>query len=148
MELQLLPTPHSRTSRSCAPSRQPNDIRYHSDIEGPSLDLQLSNGFQPSNDSMLGRDVCRGGSKKSLKWQESDQNQIGSIERQYVEHVREMTQREMQLAQSELSCARHMWERAQEEVEKVENMRAKATRWIDSTCMEITCQSCNKVFRR
>lgn len=53
----------------------------------------------------------------------------------------------MELAQSEFARARHMWERAHEEVEKAEKMKEKAMRRIDSTCMEITCQACRQRFR-
>ncbi|XP_024973321.1 protein indeterminate-domain 16-like [Cynara cardunculus var. scolymus] len=154
MELQLLPTPHPRGSRSRDPTWSSGSIRFQSDNTryqmGPSLDLQLSNSSRPVgsslDDCILG-DLSHKGSTKALKWQEADQIRITSTEKAYVERVREMTQREMDLAQSELSCARHMWERAQEDVARAENMKAKATHWIDSTCMEITCQACRQTFR-
>ncbi|KAI3512810.1 hypothetical protein L1887_20129 [Cichorium endivia] len=157
-ELQLLPTPHTRASLSRAPSwsrgslrLQSNDMQYLSDVAGPSLDLQLSNDFHPTrqsldDDCLLGTNVGLMGSIEALQWQ-ADQNRVVSKEKAYVEHVREMTQREMELAQSELSYARSMWERAQKEVERVEKMKAKATRYIDSTCKEITCQACRQIFR-
>ncbi|KAL4559796.1 hypothetical protein LXL04_031942 [Taraxacum kok-saghyz] len=149
MELQLLPTPHSRESLSRAPSwsrgsirLQSNDMQCLSDVAGPSLDLQLSNSFQPTRLEI----VNQMDSTEAPKWQ-NDQIQIASTEKAYIEHIREMAQREMELAQSELSYARNMWERAQKEVERVERMKAKATRYIDSTCKEITCQACRQIFR-
>ncbi|GJZ35317.1 protein indeterminate-domain 16 [Tanacetum coccineum] len=160
MELQLLPTPNRRASRSHGPtwpsnttSSHSNNIQYHSNIANPSLDLQLSNTFQPSRPSpdddecALGMDLgCRSRVEAS-KWKQTDQIQRTSMENEYVERLKEMTHREMELAQSELSCARHMWERAQEEVDRVEKMKAKATCSIDPTCMEITCQACRRIFR-
>ncbi|KAI3684429.1 hypothetical protein L6452_33653 [Arctium lappa] len=154
MELQLLPTPHTKACRSHDPTWSSGLTRFRSDNTqypvGPSLDLQLSNSFQPvgpSLDDCMSGDLGHRGATKSLKWQEADQIRITSTEKAYVERVRELTQREMDLAQSELSCARHMWERAQEEVARAEKMKAKATHWIDSTCMEITCQACRQIFR-
>jgi RNase P subunit RPR2 len=79
-----------------------------------------------------------------LKWQAAEQIKLAAIEKAYAERVRELTRREMELAQSEFAKARHMWQRAREEVEKAESMKEKATRKIDSTCMEITCQSCRQ----
>jgi len=73
---------------------------------------------------------------------------VAAMEKAYAERVRELTRREMELAQTEFARARHMWERAREEVEKAERMKERATRQIDSTCMEITCQSCRQRFRR
>nr|XP_043637255.1 protein indeterminate-domain 16-like [Erigeron canadensis] len=153
LELQLLPTQNTITSQSRASSWSTNstkylysDVQYHSNIASPSLDLQLSNSsFQSVRPSENNND--HRGSTNSLKWQIANQNRMESMEKAYVERVREMTQREMELARSEMSCARHMWERAQEEVERAEKMKEKATRWIDSTCMEITCQACKQTFR-
>ena len=154
MEFQLLPTPHTRASQSRDPTWSSGSIRLRSDNteypSGPSLDLQLSNSFHsvgPSLDDCMLGDLGHRGSTKAQKWEETDQIRITSTERSYVERVREMTQREMDLARSELSCARHMWEIAQEAVARAEKMKAKATHWIDSTCMEITCQACRQTFR-
>ncbi|PWA98276.1 hypothetical protein CTI12_AA021650 [Artemisia annua] len=158
MELQLLPTPKTRASRSHGPTwpsntsrSQSNNIQYHSNIANPSLDLQLSNSFQPSRpspeDCALGMDLGCTSHNEALNWKQNDQIQRTSMENEYVERLKEMTQREMELAQSELSCARYMWERAHEEVERVEKMKAKATRTNGSACMEITCQACRRKFR-
>lgn len=84
---------------------------------------------------------------EALKWQAAEQIRLAAIEKAYAERVRELTRREMELAQSEFTRARQMWERAREEVEKAERMKERATRQIDSTCMEITCQSCRQRFR-
>ncbi|KAJ6970769.1 hypothetical protein NC653_035141 [Populus alba x Populus x berolinensis] len=84
---------------------------------------------------------------EALKWQAAEQIKLAAIEKAYAERVRDLTRREMELAQSEFARARHMWQRAREEVEKAERMKEKATRQIDSTCMEITCQSCRQRFK-
>ncbi|KAK9278215.1 hypothetical protein L1049_027776 [Liquidambar formosana] len=161
-ELQLLPTPNSAASSSHMPP-WPSDssMKFRSTIsdpfDAPSLDLQLSislRPIRPPSDCVLGSPICEYGNVKSetncveaLKWQAAEQIRLAAMEKAYAERVRELTRREMELAQSEFSRARHMWERAREEVEKAERMKERATRRIDSTCMEITCQSCRQRFR-
>ncbi|XWS60265.1 hypothetical protein CRYUN_Cryun07bG0021600 [Craigia yunnanensis] len=164
-ELQLLPTQLSIASSSQMSSRasDSSSLRYRSmaaasdQYEGPSLDLQLSISLrpiqQPSNCVIAGP-ICDFGDVKadtscveSLKWQAAEQIRLAAIEKAYAERVRELTKREMEMAQSEFSRARHMWQRAREEVEKAERMKERATRQTDSTCMEITCQSCRQRFR-
>ncbi|KAJ4974893.1 hypothetical protein NE237_008067 [Protea cynaroides] len=123
-----------------------------------SLDLQLSISLQPFrqpsdcilagplNEHVLNTDTdfsC----VEALKWQAAEQIRLAAIEKAYAERLRELTRREMELAQSEFACARQMWERAQEAVEKAERMKANATRQIDSMRMEITCHACRQQFR-
>ncbi|XP_076895165.1 protein indeterminate-domain 14-like [Bidens hawaiensis] len=132
-ELQLLPTKYS-----CDSPWPSDSIRYRSD-NAPSLDLQLSISLRPA-DSENGR-------LEAVKWHAEDQVRIATMEKAYAERVREMTRREMELAQSEFSRARHMWERAREDVARVEKLKERATRRIDSSCMEITCQACRQIFR-
>ena len=164
-ELQLLPNPLSIASSSQMSSRASgsSSLRHRStaaasdQYEGPSLDLQLSISLrsiqQPSNCAITGSIYDFGDVKadtscvESLKWQAAEQIRLAAIEKAYAERVRELTKREMEMAQSEFARARHMWQRVREEVEKAERMKERATRQIDSTCMEITCQSCRQRFR-
>lgn len=127
-ELQLLPSPTPRW-----PSQLSSYINYQSNnnFEPPSLDLQLS---VPDG---IG----------TVKWQATEQTRLAALEKEYVEHLRDVTRREMEMAQSEFSRARVMWERAREEMEQAEKLKRKAMRWINPSCMEITCQSCRKKFR-
>ncbi|KAI3880264.1 hypothetical protein MKX03_031760 [Papaver bracteatum] len=84
----------------------------------------------------------------ALKWQTAEQIRLAKLEKAYAERVRELTRREMELAQSEFARARHIWQIAREDVEKAERLKERATRRVDSTCMEITCQSCRRRFLR
>ncbi|KAF3436890.1 hypothetical protein FNV43_RR19643 [Rhamnella rubrinervis] len=145
---------------------------HHRPFEGSStLDLQLSISLRPittpaSDYHVLAGPICeyhddhddheedmKGGGEttssrvESLKWQATEQIRLAAMEKAYAERVRELTKKEMELAQTEFARARHMWERAREEVERAERMKERATRQIDSTCMEITCQSCRQRFR-
>ncbi|XP_022770438.1 protein indeterminate-domain 16-like [Durio zibethinus] len=165
-ELQLLPIPLAIASSSHMSSRasDSSSLMYRSttaantdQYEGPSLDLQLSISLRPierPSNCVLEGSICDFGDGKaetscveSLKWQAAEQIRLAAIEKAYAERVREFTKREMEMAQSEFARARHMWQRAREEVAKAERMKERATRQIDSTCMEITCQSCRQRFR-
>ncbi|XWS37116.1 hypothetical protein CRYUN_Cryun19dG0015800 [Craigia yunnanensis] len=164
-ELQLLPTPLAIASSSQMSSRtsDSSSLRHRSAMaasdqyEGPSLDLQLSISLRPiqqPSSCVTAGPICDFGDVntntsyvESLKWQAAEQIRLASIEKAYAERVRELTKGEMEMAQSEFARARHLWQRAREEVEKAERMKERATRQIDSTCMEVTCQSCRQRFR-
>ncbi|XP_023516632.1 protein indeterminate-domain 16-like isoform X1 [Cucurbita pepo subsp. pepo] len=160
-ELQLLPTPHTIASSSSSShmSSRPSasSMRFRSDPyeAGPgSLDLQLSISVRPIRPTaecvFKYEEVMKpeaAGCVEALKWQAAEQIRLAAMEKAYAERVRELTKREIELAQTEFGRARQMWERAREEVEKAERMKERATRQMDSTCMEITCQSCRQRFR-
>ncbi|KAK4749645.1 hypothetical protein SAY87_027094 [Trapa incisa] len=173
-ELQLLPTPHpinataptsSSNSSAHLSMKSHGHDHYSYDVAPSALDLQLSISLRPIHHSRpVDQEECHisGGhlicdhdqygpetasSVKALKWHAAEQIRLATIEKAYAERVRELTRREMELAQSEFSRARNMWERAREEVDKAEKMKERAIRRIDSTCMEITCQSCRQRFR-
>ncbi|XP_073269052.1 uncharacterized protein [Primulina huaijiensis] len=167
-EMQLFSTiPHHAAASSSypPPSWGPTDS-YRSLIdhfESPSLDLKLSISVSPvlkppsDNNGVLLRSKVResyndhmkidSSCVEALKWQAAEQIRLASMEKSYAERLRELTRREMELAQAEFARARNIWERTREEVERVEKMKDRATRKIDSTCMEITCQSCRIKFR-
>ncbi|KAM7254044.1 hypothetical protein ACFE04_027247 [Oxalis oulophora] len=154
-ELQLLPSQQPSSSRilqipdSSFRYRSSDHHHHHHQFEGPSLDLQLSISLRPIHQQNSTSCVIKGPIRdvEALKWQAAEQIRLAAMEKAYAERVRELTRREMELAQSEFARARQMWERAREEVEKAERLKEKATRQIDSTCMEITCQSCRQRFR-
>ncbi|MQL94045.1 hypothetical protein Taro_026689 [Colocasia esculenta] len=84
---------------------------------------------------------------QALKWHAAEQIRLAAVEKAYAEQVRELTRREMESAEKEFARARLVWERAREEVDKAERMKELATRKINSTCTEVTCQSCRQRFR-
>ncbi|KAL6957560.1 hypothetical protein U1Q18_042632 [Sarracenia purpurea var. burkii] len=167
-ELQFLPTAKPISSPSRIPSRWSSGpaIKFRSTMadQGPPLDLQLSISARPIAPPPATAEDCvvtknplgnsTGGSMpeydggvEALKWQAAEQIRLAAVEKAYAERVRELTKREMEMAQSELARARLMWERAREEVDRAERMKERASRQIDSACMEITCQSCKQKFR-
>ncbi|KAD2806093.1 hypothetical protein E3N88_39470 [Mikania micrantha] len=145
LELQLLPAPAPDHAGALYSRMSPwtlDLMRYRSDniqipleiSAGPSLDLQLSIRPAPESFCFIESENETRIRLEELKWHA------------YAERVREMTKREMELAQSELTRARHMWEHAREEMERAEKMKQRATRRINSSCMEITCQACSQKF--
>ncbi|KAI8543982.1 hypothetical protein RHMOL_Rhmol08G0259700 [Rhododendron molle] len=145
----LLPSPQGTASSSKIPSwpsESPMKFRstasdHHSSYDGGSLDLQLSISVRPITRPPSANRT------EAMRWQAAEQIRLAAVEKAYAERVREMTRREMELAQAEFARARHVWERAREEVDKAERMKERATRRVDSACMEITCQSCRQKFR-
>ncbi|XP_027074087.1 uncharacterized protein [Coffea arabica] len=162
-ELQLLPadsqtTPSSSNASAWPSSESSIKLRSTTDpFEGPSLDLQLSISFRTIRTGTTAKDYTNNdnlmmksdpsGRVEALKWQAAEEIRLAAMEKAYAERVRELSRREMELAQTEFARARNMWERARDEVEKAEKLKERATRQMDSTCMEITCQSCRQKFR-
>ncbi|KAK9117559.1 hypothetical protein Sjap_016506 [Stephania japonica] len=158
-ELQLLPTPSTRriTGWALGPPVS-SKLAVAEPVEVPSLDLQLSINHQPirrtSDFMQKRRPVCKNGDAKidlsrieALRWHSAEQIRLAAIEKAYAEQIRELTKREMELAQSEFVRARLIWKKVQEDVENAERQKARATHQIDSSCMEITCQACQQRFR-
>ncbi|GAB4860436.1 hypothetical protein Ancab_035595 [Ancistrocladus abbreviatus] len=146
------------TSHHTPSKAPPFDLHHHyhhhliHQHQGPSpspssssLDLQLSISLQPIGPMIRPNDPP--GCIQALKGQASEQIRLAALEKAYAERVRELTRREMELAQAEFARARLMWERAKEEVAKAEKMKENATRQTDSSCLEITCHSCRQRFR-
>ncbi|KAK4362461.1 hypothetical protein RND71_017702 [Anisodus tanguticus] len=161
-ELHFLSTHPNAANSSSWPSDSSANIRSSESLEPPSLDLQLSISVRPikppsDHQGVLIRPVNHNnhyndvrfdsGYVEALKWQAAEQIRLAAIEKAYAERVRELSRREIELAQSEFARARTMWERAKEEVESAEKLKERATRRIDPTCMEVTCQSCSQKFR-
>eukprot|EP01018_Ginkgo_biloba_P003451 Gb_29495 [translate_table: standard] len=83
---------------------------------------------------------------EAVKQQAREELRIASAEKAYAEHARELTKRQMELAEAELASAKRIREQAQAELSRAELLREHATRRIDATCLEITCQSCRRLF--
>lgn len=161
-ELQLIPThlSHKPSSTYLSSWAGPSGSSRSSESEPfdtSSLDLQLSISLQPLRpppECVMARPLREYGERnidirciEALKWQAAEQFRLATIEKAYAEQVRELTRREMELAHSEFARARHIWEKAQEEVEKAERLKARATRRSNSACVEITCQACRRNFQ-
>ncbi|KAG6520052.1 protein indeterminate-domain 16-like [Zingiber officinale] len=103
-----------------------------------NLDLSIStSSLRPSSNEESVR--CE------LKRQSEEQIRVATLENAYAERVREMTRRELELAEQDFARARLIWERAREEMEKVERMKEIASR-VNSSCLEISCHNCHQRF--
>ncbi|XP_042455351.1 protein indeterminate-domain 16-like [Zingiber officinale] len=118
-----------------------NDASNH-----PLVDLNLSMGFSglDSSDEESNLYTKR---KKELHQQAAEQIRVATAENAFAERMRELTRRELELAERDFARARAIWERAKEEMAKVERMKEIATKRINSTCLEITCHNCHQRFR-
>ncbi|KAF6148490.1 hypothetical protein GIB67_038845 [Kingdonia uniflora] len=138
-ELQLLPTPSSAHVSTWIAGPSSTVVEPY---DGPSssLNLQLSISLQTSRPPCRPRyntakiDLHR---VEALKWQAAEQIRLAAIEKAYAERIRELTRREMEIAQSEFARARQMWESARGEMEKAERLKLQ----VDTASMEITCHS-------
>jgi len=66
------------------------------------LDLKLSISLS----SISTAEELPNGGVEALKWQAAEQIRLAAIEKAYAERVRELTRREMEMAQSEFARAR------------------------------------------
>ncbi|XP_074557084.1 uncharacterized protein LOC141813088 [Curcuma longa] len=113
-----------------------NEISDH-----PLLNLDLSistSSLRPSSNEESTRCELK-------RRQSEEQVRVVTLENAYAERVREMTRRELELAEKDFARSRLIWERAREEMEKVERMKEIATR-VNSSCLEITCHNCHQRF--
>lgn len=139
-ELQLIPSPSSPTQVSCK--------TFQHSATPTELDLSLSMSVgqsQPSPGSDAAESNMR--SIQELKRHAAEQIRLAAVEKAYVERVRELTRRELELAEKEFTRARMIWERARDDMEKVERMKVASSRRISSACIEITCQACRQRFQ-
>ncbi|XP_072963494.1 protein indeterminate-domain 14-like [Typha angustifolia] len=136
----LLPTPqshlHSGIPELAAAATNPSDHPY--------LDLDLSMSIGSHRPPSKGKSETSARNLQVLKQQTAEQIRVAAVEKAYAERVREMTRRELELAEKEFAQARLLWKKAREEVEKVERMKEMATRRISSNSLEITCHTCMK----
>ncbi|CAN6472349.1 unnamed protein product [Victoria cruziana] len=176
-ELQLLPDKRSTGKTPEFPPPSVYCISFSGNTPGcsnlPSTDLQLSISPQPVNSystsnrstrqqAFLHRssengleEVIKGYDEarkeiccaEAMKRQAEEQLRLAAVEKTYAEKVRELTRQEMELAETEFACARHIWQKAAEQMERAKQMKNEATRHVDSNGMEITCHACQQPFR-
>lgn len=138
-ELQLLPSPSSLTRVSRQVSKPV--------ATSPGLDLSLSINTGRSQPYPNKEAESNMRSIQAVKRHNAEQIRLAAVERAYAERVRELTKRELEIAEKEFSRARMIWERAREDMEKVERMKMAASRRVGSSCIEITCQACRQRFQ-
>ncbi|KAK8938252.1 hypothetical protein KSP40_PGU003526 [Platanthera guangdongensis] len=114
----------------------------------PPLDLSLSmSSALPPTANPGKEDDGSTKSVQAMKQHVAEQARPAAFDTAYANQMRELAMRELEMAKSEFTRARLIWERAREEVERVEMMKMIATRRISSSCIEITCRNCRRHFR-
>ncbi|KAK8937883.1 hypothetical protein KSP40_PGU011382 [Platanthera guangdongensis] len=114
----------------------------------PPLDLSLSmSSALPPTTNPRNEDDVSMKSAQALKQHVAEQVRLAALETAYADQMRELARRELDMAKKEFAQARLIWERAREEMERVDRMKTIATRRIGSTCIEITCRNCRRHFR-
>ena len=110
-ELQLLPSPPSTESRvrKFRPTVITTDHHHSPSMIHQDLDLKLSISLSTIPTATVEHlsDGGGGGSGvEALKWHAAEQIRLAAIEKAYAERVRELTRREMEMAQAEFARAR------------------------------------------
>ncbi|XP_020683585.1 zinc finger protein SHOOT GRAVITROPISM 5-like [Dendrobium catenatum] len=144
-ELQLLfnvAISNDDPANACKPFLMTKD-----QTEQPQLDLNLSMSIITPQMSASNEADSNLQNVQVLKQHAAEQVRLAALERVYAERMRELARRELEQAEKEFARAKMIWERAREEVEKVESMKMIATRRISSACVEITCQNCRNHFQ-
>ncbi|KAG0485643.1 hypothetical protein HPP92_009517 [Vanilla planifolia] len=133
-ELQLLRQPPAAAATE---AHKPSFFPSKPHIDPSPLDLTLSMALAPVSPTSVA----------ALKQHAAEQTRLAAQEKARAERTREITRRELEMAEKDFARARLVWERAREDVEKVERMRLISTRRFSATCVEITCQSCRRSFQ-
>eukprot|EP01018_Ginkgo_biloba_P034868 Gb_41434 [translate_table: standard] len=82
-----------------------------------------------------------------LKEQAREELRLAAAEKAYAEHARQLAKRQLELAEVEIARAKRMRQEAQVELDNAQLLKDKATRQIDATRLEITCQTCRQRFQ-
>ncbi|KAJ4974096.1 hypothetical protein NE237_007270 [Protea cynaroides] len=149
LELQLLPSsnPHSNIIDV---SVSPNSDENH------ATQLQLSIGscdHEEKNDG--GRYSPRdknaveepGLMVSRLKEQAREQLMQAMTEKAFAEEARLQAKRQIELAEQEFGNAKRIRQQAQAELDKAQILKEHATKQINSTILQITCQACKQQFQ-
>ncbi|KMZ76211.1 C2H2-like zinc fingerprotein [Zostera marina] len=145
-ELQLLPKTFSSSLPQWTCTDTTTPVKKSIPSVHPSLDLNLSVGATLNSFNHATKEVVLSKNIQALRWHAAEQIRQATLEKAYVERVKELTRREVEMAQEEFARARLVWERTREEVQNVERMKEMATQRVSSTSTEITCRTCRRRF--
>ncbi|ERN11050.1 protein indeterminate-domain 16 [Amborella trichopoda] len=156
LELQLLPSPNNQIQRT--PQRNqdqkaasaPTTNSNPNFIESEATRLQLSIGNTGNFTSIRNSSDCEStqfaGNTISDR-NSSDFLRLAMEERRQAEQARQEAKREMELAEREFANAKRIRQQAQAELDKAQILKDQATKHINSTILQITCQACKNHFQ-
>lgn len=81
-----------------------------------------------------------------LKHQAREELRQATAEKAYAEHARDLAKKQIELAEAEFEAARRIQEQAHAQLARAQLLKEQATRRIDETRLEITCQACRQQF--
>eukprot|EP01018_Ginkgo_biloba_P003447 Gb_07485 [translate_table: standard] len=128
----------SRANASCAVGQAEQGLGMINECSVERTKKQAQQERQEAESEVAGAEAVKQLAREELR--------IASAEKAYAEHARELAKRQMELAEAEFASAKRIREQAQSELSRAELLREQATRRIDATCLEITCQSCRHRF--
>ncbi|KAL3512476.1 hypothetical protein ACH5RR_025193 [Cinchona calisaya] len=145
LELQLL------TTSSSSPNLDVSVVSNKKDDQDHSTLLQLSIG---SSDFSEKTEMESSNSEKPnymaasrIKEVAREQLAIAMAEKAYAEEARRQAKRQIELAEQEFANAKRIRQQAQVELGKAQALKEQATRQINATISQITCQTCKEKFQ-
>ncbi|XP_043694961.1 zinc finger protein SHOOT GRAVITROPISM 5-like [Telopea speciosissima] len=82
-----------------------------------------------------------------LKEQAREQLRLAMTEKAFAEEARLQAKRQIELAEQEFTNAKRIRQQAQSELDKAQILKEQATKQINSTILQITCQACKQQFQ-
>ncbi|KAI3752385.1 hypothetical protein L2E82_24391 [Cichorium intybus] len=81
-----------------------------------------------------------------LNLQKEQEMKMALAEQAFAEDARQLTKKQIEMAEMEFENAKRIRQQAQVELERAKILREQATKKISSTMLEITCYSCRQRF--
>lgn len=80
--------------------------------------------------------------------QAREQLRIAIVEKAYAEEARKQAKKQIEMAEQEFNNAKRIRQQAQGELDKAYGLKNHATKQINSTMLQITCQACKQQFQQ
>lgn len=132
LELQLLTKPCEDQSTQLQLSIGSSEVSERNEI-----DIANINRFSP-RESDAGEKLSR----------VEEQIRIAMVEKAYAEEARIQAKRQSELAEHEFANAKRIRQQAKAELEKAQALKQHAIMEVNSTILQLTCQSCKDKYQK
>ncbi|CDO98632.1 unnamed protein product [Coffea canephora] len=140
LELQLLTTSSSSPMDMISVSKKDEDHSALLQLSIGSSDFNEKNEMESSNSEKPIMDASR------IKEEAREQLAVAISEKAFAEEARRQAKRQIELAEQEFANAKRIRQQAQAELEKAQALKEQATKQINATIWQITCQTCKEKF--
>lgn len=82
-----------------------------------------------------------------MKEQAREQLRLAMVEKTFAEDARRQARRQIEMAEQEFANAKRIRHQAQSELDRSLALKEQATKQVNSTILQITCQTCKQMFR-